>query len=85
VYQGAFEAVIALLVAVFAGYWLDDYFDTTPVFLLIGFVIGFASLTIRLIRLGRWVEHEGAAQGSKSERGASQHENPSESKGENEK
>ena len=85
VYQGAFEAVIALLVAVFAGYWLDDYFDTTPVFLLIGFAIGFTSLTVRLIRLGRWVEDEGAGQGSKSEPDSSQHENHSKSKGETEK
>ncbi len=55
VYQGAFEAVFALLIAAGFGYWLDGHFDTAPVLLLIGTVIGFASFTLRLIRLGRWM------------------------------
>jgi len=55
VYQGAFEAVIALLIAAVFGYWLDGYFDTAPWLLLIGTAIGFASFTVRLIRLGRWM------------------------------
>jgi len=55
VYQGAFEAVIALLIAAGLGYWLDGYFDTTPWLLLIGTAIGFASFSVRLIRLGRWM------------------------------
>ena len=58
VYQGAFEAVIALLIAVGFGYWLDGYFDTAPWLLLIGAAIGFASFTVRLIRLGRWMKAE---------------------------
>ena len=58
VYQGASEAVIAIPVAALFGYWVDGYFDTGPVFLLIGFAVGFASFTVRLIRLGRWVEGE---------------------------
>ena len=58
VYQGAFEAVIALLIAAGFGYWLDGYFDTAPWLLLIGTAIGFASFTVRLIRLGRWMRHE---------------------------
>jgi F0F1-type ATP synthase assembly protein I len=56
VYQGALEAVFALLIAAGFGYWLDGYFDTAPVLLLIGTAIGFASFTIRLIRLGRWMQ-----------------------------
>ena len=55
VYQGAFEAVIALLIAIGFGYWLDGVFDTAPVLLLIGTAIGFASFSVRLMRLGRWV------------------------------
>ncbi len=55
VYQGAFEAVIALLIAGGVGAWLDGYFDTAPWLLLIGTAIGFASFTVRLIRLGRWM------------------------------
>jgi F0F1-type ATP synthase assembly protein I len=58
VYQGAFEAVIALLIAVGLGYWLDGYFDTAPWLLLLGAAIGFASFTIRLSRLGRWMKGE---------------------------
>jgi F0F1-type ATP synthase assembly protein I len=56
VYQGAFEAVFALLIAAGFGYWLDGYFDTAPILLLIGTAIGFASFTLRLIRLGRWMK-----------------------------
>ena len=58
VYQGAFEAVIALLIAAGFGYWLDGYFDTAPWLLLMGTAIGFASFTVRLIRLGRWMKDE---------------------------
>jgi len=58
VYQGAFEAVIALLIAIGFGYWLDGYFDTAPWLLLIGTAIGFASFTVRLTRLGRWMKGE---------------------------
>jgi F0F1-type ATP synthase assembly protein I len=82
VYQGAFEAVIALLVAVFTGYWLDGYFDTTPVLLLVGFVIGFTSFTVRLVRLGRWVE-ESTEANSKSGSDDSQHRIERKSKNEN--
>jgi len=56
VYQGAFEAVFALLIMAGFGYWLDGYFDTAPVLLLIGIALGFASFTLRLIRLGRWMK-----------------------------
>jgi len=58
VYQGAFEAVIALLIAVGFGYWLDGYLGTAPWLLLVGTAIGFASFTVRLIRLGRWLKNE---------------------------
>ena len=72
-YQGAFEAVIALLVAVVIGYWLDGYLDTAPVLLLVGTAIGFASFTVRLIRLGRWMQ--GAPPGESDEVGESKDEN----------
>ncbi len=79
-YQGAFEAVIAILVAALFGYWLDGYFDTAPVFLLIGSAIGFASFTVRLIRLGRWVEGTGkdSNSGSDAARQDSKSENENE-------
>jgi len=53
VYQGAFEAVMAILIAGFAGKLADDYFGTEPRYLLLGFAIGFGSFVLRLVRLGR--------------------------------
>ncbi len=52
-YQGAFEAVFAILVAAGIGTWADNRFDTTPRYLLIGIAIGFCSFVIRLLRIGR--------------------------------
>jgi F0F1-type ATP synthase assembly protein I len=66
VYQGAFEAVIAILVAALAGYWLDEYFETEPVLLLVGVIIGFTSFVVRLIRLGRWIHESETKDGEES-------------------
>ena len=52
-YQGAFEAVFAILVAVGLGYWADSHFGTHPRLLLVGVVVGFAAFVLRLVRLGR--------------------------------
>ncbi len=52
-YQGAFEAVMAVLVGAGAGYWIDWRWDTTPYGVLSGVVIGFAAMVLRLLRLGR--------------------------------
>lgn len=52
-YQGAFEAVTAILIAGFAGKFADDYFGTSPRYLIAGFIIGFGSFVLRLVRLGR--------------------------------
>ncbi len=54
-YQGAFEAVLAILIASGIGYWADQRFDTSPRYLLIGVVVGFASFVLRLLRLGRLI------------------------------
>ncbi len=67
VYQGAFEAVIALLIAAGFGYWLDGYFDTAPWLLLIGTAIGFASFTVRLMRLGRWMKGENSGDSAETD------------------
>ena len=67
VYQGAFEAVIALLIAVGLGHWLDGYFDTAPWLLLVGAAIGFASFTVRLMRLGRWVKGENSGDNAETD------------------
>jgi F0F1-type ATP synthase assembly protein I len=55
-YQGAFEAVMAIPIAIGIGYWLDGRFDTPPIFLLLGAVIGFAAFVLRLLRLGRQLQ-----------------------------
>lgn len=51
-YEGAFEAVAAVLITALAGYWADGYFDTSPWCLLGGVVLGFAAMVLRLFRLG---------------------------------
>jgi F0F1-type ATP synthase assembly protein I len=52
-YQGAFEAVIAILIMMGLGLWIDGYYETSPWGLLIGTVIGFAACVVRLLRLGK--------------------------------
>ncbi|MBY0399021.1 AtpZ/AtpI family protein [Myxococcota bacterium] len=59
-YQGAFEAVMAVLVGAGAGYWADGYWGTTPYGVLTGVVIGFAAMVLRLLRMGRDLPSEGA-------------------------
>lgn len=55
-YQGAAEAVAAIPIAAGIGYWLDGRFETSPLLLLVGTAIGFASFVMRLLRLGRQLE-----------------------------
>ena len=52
-YQGALEAVGAVLIACAFGYWVDSRWDTTPYGLVIGAVVGFAAMVLRLLRLGK--------------------------------
>lgn len=55
-YQGAFEAAVAILICTGAGYWIDGRFGTSPIWLLVGVVIGFTSFVLRLLRLGRQLQ-----------------------------
>lgn len=55
-YQGAIEAVFAIPIAAGLGYWADEHFDTSPRYLLVGLVVGFASFLLRLMRLRRLLE-----------------------------
>ena len=52
-YQGAFEAVMAVLVGAGLGYWVDLRWESTPIGVISGVVIGFAAMVVRLLRLGR--------------------------------
>jgi F0F1-type ATP synthase assembly protein I len=45
------EAVLAVPIAVGFGYWADSHFDTAPRYLLVGAVIGFCAMVLRLVRL----------------------------------
>jgi F0F1-type ATP synthase assembly protein I len=52
-YQGAFEAVFAILIAAGVGLWIDTRYETSPWGLLVGTGVGFASFVLRLLKLGR--------------------------------
>ena len=56
VYQGSVEAVLALLIAMGVGYWLDERFDTDPWLLMAGVVFGFAAMVMRIWRMRVLVE-----------------------------
>lgn len=66
-YQGALEAVFAILIAGGIGYWADGRFGTSPWLLLLGFAIGFASFVLRLFQLGRQLREGEPPTGGKSE------------------
>jgi F0F1-type ATP synthase assembly protein I len=67
-YQGAAEAVFAILIAAGIGYWADQHFDTAPRYLLIGTAVGFASFVLRLVRLGRQLHGRPGDAGAASNR-----------------
>ncbi len=50
-YQGALEAVLAIAIAAGAGYWADGHFGTSPRWLIVGTIVGFASFVVRLWRM----------------------------------
>jgi F0F1-type ATP synthase assembly protein I len=47
----ATQFTTAPLAGGFAGYWADQYFKTEPALTLLGFVLGFVTGTINLIRI----------------------------------
>ncbi len=61
-YEGAFEAVGAILIATGLGYWFDQHFETEPAGLLVGAAIGFGAFVLRLFRLGRKLQADFEAQ-----------------------
>ena len=60
-YQGALEAVFAIVLATGAGYWVDSAFGSSPWCLLVGATIGFAAFVVRLYRLGTSLDPTSAA------------------------
>jgi F0F1-type ATP synthase assembly protein I len=63
-YQGAMEAVLAVPIAVGLGYWADTHFESSPRYMLVGAVIGFCAMVLRLVRMGPRAG-QGSKQGSK--------------------
>jgi len=55
-YQGAMEASFAIVIAALLGYWADEHFGTTPRWLIVGVVIGFATFVLRLMRMAKLVQ-----------------------------
>jgi len=50
-YQGAVEAVVAMVICALAGWWIDRRFGSGPWGLFLGMGIGFAALLLRLLRI----------------------------------
>jgi F0F1-type ATP synthase assembly protein I len=50
-YQGALEAVLAIVITAGAGFWADQHFGTGPRWLILGTCIGFAAFVLRLFRM----------------------------------
>jgi F0F1-type ATP synthase assembly protein I len=57
-YQGAFEAVGAVLIATGAGYWIDKSWETSPWGIALGALLGFMAMVLRLVRLGKELHPE---------------------------
>jgi F0F1-type ATP synthase assembly protein I len=55
-YQGAFEAVFAIVIGAGLGFAADSRFGTDPWGVLIGLGLGFTAFVLRLVRLGRVVQ-----------------------------
>ena len=68
-YQGAIEAALAVAISVGLGVLADDYFDTSPWFLLLGLGIGFGAFVLRLYRLmdERNEQHENVREDEKEQ------------------
>jgi F0F1-type ATP synthase assembly protein I len=66
-YQGAFEAVVAILIAAGIGLWADRHFDTSPRYVLIGTIVGFAAFVMRLVRLGRQLYPDASEENEQNE------------------
>jgi ATP synthase protein I len=52
-YQGALEAVFAIVIGAGLGYAVDSRFETEPWGVLVGLGLGFGAFVLRLVRLGQ--------------------------------
>ena len=63
-YEGAMEAVFAIVIAIGLGYWADSSLGTSPWGLVAGAVLGFAAFVLRLLRMNALVQ--AAAEGEEA-------------------
>ncbi|MBW2712331.1 MAG: AtpZ/AtpI family protein [Deltaproteobacteria bacterium] len=66
-YQGAVEAVFAILICAGIGYLADERWSSEPKGLLIGVGIGFSAFVLRLVRLGREMSGKSKEEGSSAD------------------
>jgi ATP synthase protein I len=52
------EIAGALLVPIFIGYWLDEYFETSPWLLLVGCLTGIVNIFILIFKLNKRLNKE---------------------------
>jgi F0F1-type ATP synthase assembly protein I len=64
-YQGALEAVFAIVIGIGVGFWADKRFGTEPRWLIVGTCIGFGSFVLRLWRMRRLFEDAPPGSGDK--------------------
>ena len=62
-YQGALEAVFAIIIGIGAGFWADRHFGTEPRWVIVGAIFGFGAFVMRLWQMRKLVE--GAPPGAK--------------------
>jgi F0F1-type ATP synthase assembly protein I len=55
-YQGALEAVFAIVIGIGGGFWADQHFGTAPRWMIVGTCLGFGSFVLRLWRMRKLVE-----------------------------
>ncbi len=55
-YQGALEAVLAIVITAGVGAWADQRFGTEPRWLILGTCLGFAAFVLRLFRMRKLFE-----------------------------
>jgi F0F1-type ATP synthase assembly protein I len=55
-YQGAIEAIFAIVIATLVGYWVDTRFGTSPRWLIVGAIVGFGAFVLRLTRMATLIE-----------------------------
>jgi len=66
-YQGALEAVLAIVIAAGVGFWADSHFGTAPRWLIVGTCVGFGSFVLRLFRMRKLFD-EGPSQADRTNR-----------------